>query len=374
MVTRNTALERLSPNYLFREVQLRKEAFLRDHPVTSLTDLGIGNTTMPLPLVVAEALAEEAFAFGFECGYLGYGPELGEEALCNAIANQYYNGLVQSGDITISDGAKGALSLIQTLFGPTVRIGVQDPSYPVFIEGSLLHGVRDIALFPCTPENGFFPDLESHPPVDLLYICSPNNPTGVCYTHDQLSQLVDYAKTHRALIIFDAAYAAFIRDDSLPRSIYDVPGGSDVAIEVGSFSKMSGFTGLRLGWTVVPETLCYDDGSPIALDWRRVVTTLFNGASRLIQRGGLSALEEGGYIEPYLESTRLLREQFGEYEQYGGEHAPYIWVKMEGRSSWDIFDTLLRERHIVSTPGSGFGPSGESFVRLSAFNPLLLPN
>jgi LL-diaminopimelate aminotransferase len=256
-----------------------------------------------------------------------------------------------------------------------VSIAVQDPAYPVYTDGSIIHGVREIHSMPCSPDNGFFSDVQSLPPVDLIYFCSPNNPTGAVSSHSQLEELVAFAKKHQSIIIFDSSYAAYIRDSSLPKSIFEINGARDVAIEVGSFSKLAGFTGVRLGWTVVPKTLKYDNGSDVRSDWNRIVTTIFNGASIIAQHGGLAALSDDGLkeveaiVDFYLENARLIQstlEKMG-YEVFGGSHAPYLWVRFPGRKSWDVFQELLEKTHIVTTPGSGFGSNGEGFVRFSAF-------
>jgi LL-diaminopimelate aminotransferase len=228
---------------------------------------------------------------------------------------------------------------------------------------------------PCCPENQFFPNLESIPRTDLIYFCSPNNPTGAVVTKSQLERLVKFAEVNRSIIIFDSAYANYIQDPSLPKSIFEIEGAKKVAIEVSSFSKLAGFTGVRLGWTVVPEELCYDDGTSVKADWNRLTSTIFNGASNIAQAGGCAVLEPKGLQEIaslthfYLENARIIKETLKElkYEVFGGENAPYLWVRFKGRKSWDVFQQFLDEFHLVTTPGSGFGVMGEEFIRLTAF-------
>jgi len=232
-----------------------------------------------------------------------------------------------------------------------------------------------IHYMPCLPENQFFPDLKALPRTDLIYFCSPNNPTGAVATRTQLKSLVDFALANRSIIIFDSAYSEYISDPELPRSIFEIEGARQCAIEVSSFSKPVGFTGLRLGWTVCPKELTFDDGSPVLKDWNRIMTTVFNGASNLVQRGGLAALDDLGLDEMqktvsfYMENAAIIKQCLGDMgiELYGGTNAPYIWTRFPGQKSWDVFERILEEAFVVTTPGSGFGPAGEGFVRFSAF-------
>jgi LL-diaminopimelate aminotransferase len=222
----------------------------------------------------------------------------------------------------------------------------------------------------CGPDNDFFPDLQAVPRVDLIYICSPNNPTGAVCTRSQLEELVAFAKKNRSIILFDSAYAAYIQDPELPRSIYEIEGAREVAIEIGSFSKLAGFTGIRLGWTVVPHALKYEGGHSVRSDWNRITTTLFNGASIIAQYGGIASLEsDQPCIDYYLENACLIKRALQElgYEVFGGTNAPYLWVRFPGKDSWDVFQQLLEQAQIVSTPGSGFGPGGEGFIRFSSY-------
>lgn len=372
---RNASFPRLAANYLFPEIQLRKKRFMQSHPEAALLHLGIGDTTEPLGGYIVEAMALAAERFKTAEGYTGYGPEQGMPPLREKIAGRIYNHSVQAEEVFVSDGAKCDLGRLQMLFGDAVSIAVQDPVYPVYVDGSIIQGVQEIITLPCLPENNFFPDLGVAPRTDLIYFCSPNNPTGAAATKGQLEELVAFAKANRSIIIFDAAYAAYIRDPALPKSIFEIEGAREVALEINSFSKLAGFTGIRLGWTVVPEELAYDDGHSVKGDWNRLMTTLFNGASNIAQWGGMAVLEEEGWlscqrqIEHYLENAALLKRALEDagYEVFGGTHAPYLWVHFPGYRSWDVFQYFLEHFQLVTTPGSGFGPAGEGYIRFSAF-------
>lgn len=372
---KNPHMASLKGNYLFPEINRRKQEFLSKNPQASLISLGIGDTTQPIPPFIATSLADASLKLKTADGYSGYGPEQGEKTLREKIASTFYQGQIQPDEVFISDGAKCDLGRLQMLFGSDVSIAVQDPAYPVYIEGSMIQGVKTIVPMPCLPENDFFPDLKMIPRTDLIYFCSPNNPTGAAVTKEQLKQLVAFAKANRSLIIFDAAYANFIQDPSLPRSIYEIPGAIEVAIEINSFSKLAGFTGIRLGWTIVPEALKYEDGTSIRADWNRLTCTIFNGASNISQAGGYAALEEGSLKEIrnltsfYLENAKIIKtalETLG-HEVFGGVNAPYLWIRFKGQNSWDIFEHFLNHYQIVTTPGVGFGPAGEGYLRLTAF-------
>jgi LL-diaminopimelate aminotransferase len=286
----------------------------------------------------------------------------------------------------VGDGAKSDSANIQSIFSEDCIVAVQDPAYPVYVDSNVIFGrtgnasdsgYDGLVYMPCTEDNDFFPDLPEGK-VDLIYLCSPNNPTGSVATHEQLKTFVDYAIEHKAVIFFDSAYSSFITDPSLPRSIYEVEGAEKCAIEINSFSKTAGFTGVRLAWTIVPKACQAEDAEPGKLHslWTRRQNTFFNGASNIVQAGGLAALTEDGRRETgeqvsfYLENARIINEglQSLGISTYGGGNAPYVWMKAPGGlSSWDFFDKLLNECHVVGTPGSGFGPAGEGFFRLSAF-------
>lgn len=375
MTKRNSKLEALKANYLFPEMNMRKQRFLSTHPGVSLISLGIGDTTEPLTPYITQALVEGGQRLGTKEGYSGYGPEQGLKLLREKIVEKFYPSSVKPEEVFISDGAKCDLARLQVLFGSDVSVAVQDAAYPVYVDGSLIQGVKRIVSMSCSPEAHFFPVLENTPKTDIIYFCSPNNPTGAVATKEQLASLVAFAKQNHSIIIFDSAYSHYIQDESLPKSIFEIPGADEVAIEVGSFSKIAGFTGVRLGWTIVPEALKYENGASVRADWIRITSTLFNGASNIAQWGGCAVLEDEGLKEIealrvfYMENTRILKEAFdpSDVDIFGGENAPYLWLRCPGKSSWDIFQYFLEELHLVVTPGSGFGQGGEGFVRLAAF-------
>lgn len=372
---RNPNMELLKANYLFPEIHQRKQQFLEQYPEASLISLGIGDTIEPISPSITCALEKASKRLSTSEGYSGYGPEQGIKSLREKIAHHIYSSRVKADEVFVSDGAKCDLGRLQQLFGNRVSIALQDPAYPVYIEGSLIQGVKEIVRMPCSPENEFFPELDAIPRTDLIYFCSPNNPTGAVATKAQLSQLVAFAKKNRSIIIFDSAYANYIQDPSLPKSIFEIEGAQEVALEVGSFSKLAGFTGVRLGWTIVPYALQYDNGYSVRADWNRLTCTIFNGASNIAQQGGCAVFEESGWkgvlqtTQFYLENARIIKEALlglG-YEVFGGTHAPYLWVRFKGQRSWDVFQHFLERYHIVTTPGSGFGEKGEGFLRFTAF-------
>lgn len=373
---RNPNLSLLQPQYLFPQIQQKKREFLAQNPDLELISLGIGDTTEPIPSVIVAGLKDGAERLGWKKSYNGYGPEQGSEVLRKAISEVLYGGSVDPDSIFISDGAKCDIGRLQLLFGRTAKIALQDPAYPVYRDGSLLQGVSEITYLPCSPENDFFPDLSKAKGCDLIYFCSPNNPTGAASTHEQLRELVAFAQKHGQIILFDSAYAAYIQDPSLPRSIYEIEGAKEVAIETSSFSKIAGFTGVRLGWSVVPKELKYEDGGSVHKDWLRVTSTIFNGASNIAQAGGLEVLKPEGIkeikrlISFYMDNSQQLRECLQEQgiSVFGGTNAPYVWAHFPDAPSWETFQYFLEKLHLVVTPGSGFGPSGERFIRLTAFN------
>lgn len=375
MIRRNPTFSRLQGSYLFPEIEKRKAAYLANHPEADLLNFGIGDATLPLPQVVVDAMERKVQEMASREGFAGYGPAIGLDALRQKIAEVVYGGSIAYEEIVISDGILSDIGRLQPLFGAGKRVAVQDPSYPAYVDASVIGGASEILYLPSLPENGFFPDLKGAEGCDVLYFCSPNNPTGVACTYEQLEELVAFAKREGCLIVFDAAYAAFIRKGEAPTSIYDIPGARAVAIELGSFSKMAGFTGIRLGWSVVPRELRYAEGGSLLEDWQRLVATFFNGASRISQAGGMAVLTPEGLqaarksVDYYLENARYLKEAMAAMgaQVYGGELAPYVWARFEGRRSWDLFEELLHAFHMVTIPGSGFGPTGEGFVRLSSF-------
>lgn len=375
MVKRNPNFWRLSESYLFPEVMRRVRQCRAERPEVELISLSIGDTSEPLTKAPVEGLKQQAEQMATRAGYKGYGSEQGDPALRQRIAEVFYRGRITPDEVFVSDGAKCDIGRLQVLFGQTTRLAVQDPTYPVYVDTSMVIGNSGITYLPCGEENGFFPDLFTLPQVDLLYLCSPNNPTGSVATKEQLQSLVSWAKQQGSFIIFDAAYSGFIQDPELPRSIYEIEGADEVAIEVSSFSKLFGFTGVRLGWTVIPYKLRFAGGESVHQDFTRLITTFFNGASVIAQAGGTAALSEKGLVEMqqtlafYLENARLIRkalENKGLVVQ-GGINAPYLWVKCGSKPSWDLFQSLMETTGVITTPGSGFGPHGEGYLRFSAF-------
>ncbi len=388
MATTNPNYDKLQAGYLFPEIAKRTRTFIAENPGVTVMRLGIGDTTEPLGPTIVAGLHRGADKLGDAKTYTGYGDYEGNLSLRKVLVERYqgYGVSLDADEFFVSDGAKSDSGNIQSIFGVDNTVAVQDPAYPVYVDSNVIGGrsrgyndgrYEGFVYMPCTPENGFFPEAPKQK-VDLIYICSPNNPTGAVATHAQLKTFVDYAREHKAIIIFDSAYAAFISDPRLPRSIYEIDGAKECAIEINSFSKEAGFTGVRLGWCIIPKACVCENAEPGKLNrlWLRRQSTLFNGASNVVQEGGEAALSEQGQrecmdvIRYYMNNARIVREglqQIG-ITVYGGVNAPYIWMKTpNGLSSWDFFDKLLREAHVVGTPGSGFGPAGEGFFRLSAF-------
>lgn len=369
MVTRNKNFKRLNSGYLFSEIQKRKQAFQKENPDAKLISLDIGDTTEPISEHIINGFKTASVNLGTAEGYLGYGHPQGDPILRQRIADKIYKGLIQPEEVFISDGSKCDIGRLQMLFGPDRTIAIQDPAYPAYLDTTLLIN-SNLVNMPCLSENDFFPDVEKTPPCDVILFCSPHNPTATVATKEQLQKLVEFAKANSSIIVFDSAYAAFIRDPQLPKSIYEIEGAREVAIEIGSFSKSVGFTGVRLGWSIVPEELLFEDGTPVKQDWYRLISTFFNGASNIAQMGGISALDDADVNATtfYLKNARILKQTLDQkYTTYGGDHSPYLWVHFPNRSSWDSFEEILSQAHIITTPGSGFGPSGEGFIRFSAF-------
>jgi len=373
---RNAHFTKLKKHYLFPEIQLRKEQFLKtDQSHRSLISLSIGDTTEPIPHPIADEMALFSRGLGSLEGYSGYGSVQGDRGLRESIARTIYANKVDPDEIFLSDGAKCDIGRLQLLFGATSSIAVQDPAYPVYEEGSQILGVQEIVRMPCCPENNFFPVLAEIPRTDLIWFGSPSNPTGVAASDAELKQLVHFARKNRSIILFDAAYSGYIQDSRVPRTIFDIPDAKHVAIEINSFSKLVGFTGVRLAWTVVPKELLFEEGTAVRGDWYRLLSTLFNGASNIAQAGGRAALEKGmqeiqRLVAFYMENSRILRLalQRAGYEVFGGENTPFLWVRFKGKTdSWAIFQQFLEKLHLVVTPGSGFGVHGSGFIRLSAF-------
>lgn len=386
MIQRNPGFANLTAGYLFPEVARRKNEYLKNHPDAKIISLGVGNTTEPLTPHIAKAMSDYALSLGTPQGYSGYGDDFGSSDLRKKIAEEFYpNENIEPDEVFISDGAKCDIARVQTLFGRDVNLAVQDPSYPVYVDGSVIVGAAGansgsgydgIVYMPCTAENNFFPDLSQVKKNSLIYFCSPNNPTGKVASKEEMTRLVEFALKNECIIIFDAAYSEFVSDPNLPKSIFQIEGAKKCAIEVQSLSKPAGFTGVRLGWSVVPKDLKFADGASVNKDWGRLMTTLFNGSSNIAQQGALAALDETGrremrsVIEYYLENARIIEKTVRGWknaEVFFTGNSPYLWVRFAGRKSWDIFDSILDKCRVVTTPGSGFGPAGESFIRISAF-------
>ena len=384
---------KLRAGYLFPEIARRVGAFCEANPDADVIKLGIGDVTEPLSPAIIAAMHQAVDEMAIRETFHGYGPEQGYDFLRNAIVANCFSSRgceVSADEVFVSDGSKCDTGNILDIFGAGNTVAVQDPVYPVYVDTNVMAGrtgeVDDVGRFagltylPCTAENGFVPPLPEQP-VDLIYLCYPNNPTGAVATRETLQQWVEYAQTHGSIILFDAAYEAFITDDSLPHSIYEIDGAREVAIEFRSFSKNAGFTGTRCAFTVVPKDLrgktANGKSHPLHSLWNRRQSTKFNGVSYIIQRGAEASFSAEGkaqiadLVAFYLTNAKLLRTGLAAagIEVHGGVNAPYIWLKTpDGMSSWDFFDQLLDKAHLVGTPGSGFGASGEGYFRLSAFN------
>ena len=355
MIKRNTGFKNLTAGYLFPEVARRRREYQEKNKDAKIISLSIGNTTEPLPKFIAKAMADYSMSLSTLEGYSGYGDEQGNSALRAKIAEVWYKGMATPDEVFISDGAKCDIARIQTLFGSKVKVAVQDPSYPVYVDGSVIigaagkntgKGYKGVTYMPCVPENNFFPELSKIKKNSLIYFCSPNNPTGACATKEDLKKLVDFANANGCIIIYDAAYREFIRDKKLPKTIFEIEGSRTCAIEINSFSKPAGFTGVRLGWSIVPNELKFADGTSVNRDWNRVMTTLFNGASNVAQAGGLACLEPEGLkamkdvIDYYLVNAKKIEETLkGEnfrkigVEIYSTGNSPYVWAKFPGKKS-----------------------------------------
>lgn len=375
----------LEKNYLFSQVAGKIDAYLKSHPGVEIIRMGIGDVTRPLPPAVIEALHKAVDEQADSATFRGYGPEQGHTFLTRAIADNDYRARgidISPDEIFISDGAKSDTAGIGDILSTANRVALTDPVYPVYLDTNIMAGriaPGGAEVLPCTEANNFEPPLPRTDP-DMIYLCYPNNPTGTTLSRDKLRQWVDYARSHGALILFDSAYEAFVTDPDVPRSIYEIEGAREVAIEFRSFSKTAGFTGLRCAYTVIPRQLHGHDsqGRPVSLNelWHRRQSTKFNGASYLSQRAAAAIYTPQGKaqveatIAYYRRNAATLKaglEKAG-LKVYGGTDAPYIWVKTpRGISSWEFFDMLLRRCHIACTPGVGFGKAGEGYVRLTAF-------
>jgi LL-diaminopimelate aminotransferase len=382
----------LKPTYLFSEIARRVKTFAAAHPDAGLIRLGIGDVTLPLAPTVVRAMHEAVDEMARADTFRGYGPETGYEFLTELIAAHDYGARgvrVATDEIFVSDGAKSDTGNIQEIFSADARVALVDPVYPAYVDTNAMAGragtigadgrYARLLYLPATAENGFRPALPDRP-VDLLYLCYPNNPTGATLPRDVLRTWVDWARRHQAVILYDAAYEAYIRDPDVPHSIFEIEGARECAIEFRSFSKTAGFTGTRCAFTVVPKELQGRTarGEPSSLHalWFRRQSTKFNGVPYVVQRGAAASYTDAGRkevrtaVDFYMENARIIRDglRAAGFQVYGGENAPYIWVKTPpGLDSWALFDRLLTEAHVVGTPGVGFGPSGEGYFRFTAF-------
>ena len=374
----NQNYNNLPKTYLFSEIAKRAKAFAEKNPSVELLKLGIGNTTLPLTTSIIKALHNGVDKLADAKTYTGYGDEQGNTNLREAVVAWYQEkGITfDPTEIFISDGAKPDSANITSIFAEDSIIAITDPVYPVYQDSNIIAG-RKVVLMDCTQENGFIPEVPNEK-VDVIFLCSPNNPTGAVTTKIQLKAFVDYAIENKAVIIFDAAYSEYISDPNLPKSIYEIEGSKNCSIEIQSLSKMAGFTGVRLGWTIVPKDLLIEGSTAGKVNalWNRRQTTMFNGASNIVQEGAIAVLSKQGQKESrelinyYMANSRIIKEAMESLglKVFGGENAPYIWVKTpQDLSSWEFFDKLLNECHVISTPGSGFGSKGEGYIRLSAF-------
>ena len=382
---------KLSNNYLFSEIAKRVKTFKESHPDRNVISLGIGDVTQPLPKASVDAMAKAVEEMGKITTFRGYGPEHGYDFLINAIIKNDYlpRGVELSpSEVFINDGAKSDCGNIGDILSVKNSVGVTDPVYPVYVDSNVMcgrageptsDGWSNIIYMPCNMENNFKPQIPNRR-IDIIYLCYPNNPMGVVLNKEELKEWVDYALDNDSIILYDAAYEAYIQDENIPHSIYEVEGAKGCAIEFRSFSKTAGFTGVRCGYTVVPEELMgtASDGKRVQLNklWNRRQCTKFNGTSYITQRGAEAIYTEQGQkqvkntISYYMSNAKQMKSVFENLgiDVYGGENAPYLWLKTpKNLSSWDFFDKMLYEANVVVTPGVGFGPSGEGFVRLTAF-------
>lgn len=384
----NTNYQKLPGSYLFSDIAKKVSAFTQEHPEADIIRLGIGDVTQPIAPAMIEAMHKAVDEMGDAKTFRGYAPDLGYDFLRNAIVAHDYQArgcAITADEIFVSDGAKSDSGNIQEIFAQDNRIAVCDPVYPVYIDSNVMAGRTgeydeatqmwsNVIYMPCTAENNFVPEFPKENP-DIIYLCLPNNPTGTTLTKEQLQMWVDYANRIGAVIIYDAAYEAYISESNVAHTIYECEGARTCAIEIRSFSKNAGFTGVRLGFTVVPKDLVCD-GVSLHDMWARRHGTKFNGAPYIIQRAGEAVYSEAGQTQIkeqvgyYMHNAKTIYTGLKEagYEVFGGVNAPYIWLKTpEHMTSWEFFDFLLEKANVVGTPGCGFGPSGEGYFRLTAF-------
>ena len=391
MININENFLNLQDSYLFSTVAKRVAEFQKNNPDKKIIKLGIGDVTKPIVPTVIEAMHKATDELANAETFRGYGPEQGYDFLRNAIMENDFKGLgIEADEIFVSDGAKCDCGNIVDIFCRKNKVAITDPVYPVYLDTNVMSGrsgkydektgkYENIVYMPATAENNFVPELPKEK-VDIIYLCFPNNPTGTTLPKEELKKWVEYAKENSAIILYDSAYEAFISDENVPHSIYEIEGAKDVAIEFRSFSKTAGFTGVRCAYAVVPKNLYgfTKDGEKVSINklWNRRQCTKFNGVSYVVQKGAEAVYSKEGQeqikenISYYMENARIIREGLEKagFTVFGGKNAPYIWLKVpEGLSSWEFFDKLLTEANVVGTPGVGFGPSGEGYFRLTAF-------
>jgi len=388
MVKINDNYQKLPASYLFSTIGKKVNAFIAANPDKKVIRLGIGDVTQPLTPTIIKSLHDAVDEMASADTFMGYAPDLGYEFLRKAIADNDYKARgcdIAADEVFVSDGAKCDSANIQEIFGIENRIAVCDPVYPVYVDSNVMAGragiyneatgmFSNVIYMPCTAENGFAPELPQEVP-DIIYLCFPNNPTGSTVSKAKLQEFVDYANKHQAVIIYDAAYEAYITEADVPHSIYECEGAKECAIELHSFSKNAGFTGVRLGYTVVPKELVRD-GVSLHTMWARRHSTKYNGAPYIIQKAGEAVYSDAGkkeiqgLVDYYMKNAKYIKEGLASagYTVSGGVNAPYIWLKTpDNMTSWEFFDYLLNEVNVVGTPGSGFGPAGEGYFRLTAF-------
>ena len=381
MININENFLKLEDSYLFSTIAKKVAEFQKNNPDKRVIKLGIGDVTKPIVPAVLKAMHKAVDEIGTAEGFKGYGPEQGYDFIKTAIVeNDYKNLGIETDEIFVSDGAKCDSGNIVDIFGINNKVAITDPVYPVYVDTNIMSGKKEnIVYLPVLEENNFVPELPKEK-VDMIYLCFPNNPTGTAITKKDLKKFIDYAKENKAIILYDAAYEAFITEDNIPHSIYEIEGAKDVAIEFKSYSKTAGFTGVRCAYTVIPKTVYgyTKQGEKISLNklWNRRMTTKFNGVSYIVQRAAEATYTEEGKkqikenINYYLENAKIIKEGLKDagYTVYGGVNSPYVWLKVpNGISSWEFFDKLLEEANVVGTPGSGFGKCGEGYFRLTAF-------
>ena len=372
---------KLEDSYLFSTIAKKVAEFQKNNPEKRIIKLGIGDVTKPLVPAVIDALHKAVDEMGDAKRFKGYGPEQGYEFLRRAIVeNEYKNLGIEIDEIFVSDGAKCDCGNIVDIFGENNKVAITDPVYPVYVDTNIMAGKKEnIVYLAVLEKNNFVPELPKEK-VDIIYLCFPNNPTGTALSKNELKKFVDYAIENQSIILYDAAYEAFITEDDIPHSIYEIEGAKDVAIEFKSYSKTAGFTGVRCGYVVIPKALkgYTEDGEAIEINklWNRRTTTKFNGTSYIIQKGAEAVYSEEGSkqvkanIKDYLDNAKIIKDGLIEagFTVYGGVNSPYVWLKTPNNmTSWEFFDELLEKANVVGTPGSGFGSCGEGFLRLTAF-------